>query len=169
MSDPLRQLESHSLAEFVASCALLFRGRVLDFGCGKQPYRFIVEGGGAKYVGFDAPGFPASVAEAETGPLDWARVTWDAILCTQVVQYVPDVAFLLETFWDALSPDGHLILTGPTNWPVVEREDLWRFTPAGISQLLHHNRFTVERLVERAHVPSPGGPMLIGWGIVATP
>lgn len=170
MSDPLRDLERESLAEFVASCSLLFLGPVLDFGCGRQPYRPIVEAQrGAEYVGFDSPAFPASVAETERGPLDWAHRVWGTILCTQVVQYVPDPAALLAAFADCLSPVGHLVLTGPTNWPVVENEDLWRFTPAGITRLLEDAGFTVERLDERAHVPSPGGPLLLGWGAVATP
>lgn len=177
MPDALRELERESLREFVASCA--FGGPVLDYGCGAAPYRAIVEGQGARWYGYDLPSMPAHVAglaHEDPGrvwgnPLLAARYT--TILCTQVIQYVPNPFALLTMFQQVLAraPDaaGQLVLTGPTNWPVVEKEDLWRYTPAGIRHLLESVGFEVARLEERAHIASPGGPMLLGWGAVAYP
>lgn len=177
MPDVLRVLERESIHRFVASCA--FGGPVLDFGCGAAPYRSIVERQGASWYGYDLPSMPAHVAglahddpaRVWGNPLLAARYT--SILCTQVIQYVPNTFALLSMLHEVLerAPDvpGQLVLTGPTNWPVVEKEDLWRFTPAGIRFSLEQVGFEVARLEERAHIPSPGGPMLLGWGAVAYP
>jgi len=132
----LREREAESIRAFLRGHADTFAGqRVLDYGAGRQPYRDIVEDAGGEYVPFDSPVFPASVASADTTELE--RGPWDVIVCTQVIQYVPDVPGLLEMFHAELADaPGILLLTGPTNWPVVELEDLWRFTLAGIVRLL---------------------------------
>lgn len=111
MSD-LREEEARSIREFVQIAADegYLSGRVLDYGCGKQPYRDIVEAAGGTYFGFDRPQFPANVGadflpegisfwdHSNNRPVDHATAlfTWtkthgyfDTILCTQVLQYVP--------------------------------------------------------------------------------
>lgn len=170
MSDPLRELERASLRDFVASCSDHLTGRVLDYGAGRSPYRDLVTG---TYTAFDHPDLPGYIAGGVVAADDPLGVdAFTAILCTQVIQYVPDPGWFLRRLrWGLLVrlAGGPLILTGPTNWPVVEPQDLWRFTPNGIRRLLEDEGFTVERLVERASVPSPGGPFLLGWGAVAIP
>lgn len=163
----IRQLEQTSIREFVESCADLFTGIVLDYGAGRMPYASIVEAAGGEYVAWDREGLPGNVSGEDFGP-DLPPGNLTAILCTQVIQYVPDPA---ETFlkmrYALLDRSGVLVMTGPTCWPEVEREDLHRFTQAGIRWLLMEAGFMVERLEERAGVEVGGFRFPLGWGVVA--
>lgn len=163
--DP-RDLERASIRDFVRRSSEYLTRKVLDFGAGKQPYRSLVPG---DYHAFDRTGFPATVATEDAGTDDHPlRQDWDAILCTQVIQYVPHPDELLYSFYDALSAfAGHLVLTGPTNWPEVEPEDLHRHTRAGIRALLEEAGFEILVCESRAIAGPPNFELSLGYGIVA--
>jgi len=178
----LRGLEAASIRDFVQQAASegYITGSVLDYGCGKQPYRDIIEEikpfGGPIYQGFDKAGFPANVSGNNIGEGDPLIMQgWGTILCTQVVQYVPDVRGLLKLFNWSLQLHGHLVMTYPTNWPEVEREDLHRFTKAGMELLLKETGFTILRHERRGQVfphdgvgkPLSVEDMALGYGVVA--
>jgi 2-polyprenyl-3-methyl-5-hydroxy-6-metoxy-1,4-benzoquinol methylase len=163
----LRDLERNSIRDFVASCD--FHGTVLDYGCGKQPYADIVEDWGALYVGYDRADFPGAVADQNQGEMFPLTKQYDAILCTQVLQYVKHPLSLLSQFRQALrSHKGRLVLTYPTNWPEVETADIHRFTKSGMEALLLDAGFVVERHVERAAIHDPWGEKFaLGYGVEA--
>ena len=119
----------------------LFAGRMLDYGCGRQPYRTLVESYGGEYIGYDRVDFPANVSGEDYGEADWTE-HYDTVLCTQVVQYIPLVRYGSDPRWTLQSTfnemylslmvnKGHLVMTYPTNWPEDEPEDLHRFTKSG--------------------------------------
>ena len=157
----LRDLEHYSIHAFVKQAASegYLSGRVLDYGCGKQPYRDIVEEAGGEYFGHDFPDYPAStVSEIILDSSEnWFEEEWDAILCTQVVQYIPiwvdhggDLGESNPLFTDLYSMyaaldarSGYLVMTYPTHWPEVEAEDFYRFTKAGMERLLTDAGFTI--------------------------
>lgn len=175
-NDTIRELERNSIRAFVESCSEHLTGRVLDYGCGLSPYKEIVEEAGGEYVGFDREDFPANVSRSDVGEYTFPYQT---VLCTQVVQYLPAASMLrLLSVWaidlastryaDGPVLGGHLILTGPTTWPLVEPEDLCRFTPAGARALCEEAGFAVERCEPRGELALDGGLVLwLGWGIVA--
>lgn len=179
----LRDLERQSIRDFVWKAAGdgYLRGRVLDFGCGAQPYREIVENTiGAEYVGFDRPWFPGYVAGASLGPVPeelWSSF-WDTVLCTQVVQYIPLVRYgadpegSLQNTLQAIQRNlmvksGHLVMTYPTNWPEVEPEDLHRFTKAGMERLLTEVGFSIVEHAPRAYMTSRDANLALGYGVIA--
>lgn len=170
-NDSLRELERQSIAAFVEQHADLFKGRTLDYGSGHSPFRSVVEHAGGDYVAFDRAAFPGSVISFDVGddaPLLGNNDVWDAILCTQVIQYLKHPEDTLEWMQMSLKPGCPLVITGPTNWQEVERDDLWRFTLSGIEELLRRVGFTVQRVVERASVEiGPGVRFSLGWGAVA--
>ena len=181
----LREVEAESIRRFVESCAEHFTGRVLDYGCGQQPYRDIVEQAGGDYYGFDRLAFGGNVSGADIGSYDHFghHRFADAILCTQVLQYVPpeDIisrdergAFgLLDTFagklgsYSARPRGGALVLTYPTHWPEVEEADLHRFTKAGMTRLLVDAGFVIDRHERRAEFVAMGETFAVGYGVVA--
>lgn len=64
---------------------------------------------------------------------------FDCIVLTQVLQLIPDPATALMNCRNALRPEGTLLLTAPCLSrisPHNTESDMWRFTPAGLSQLL---------------------------------
>lgn len=169
MSELIRDLERESIREFLAAHTELYAGaHVLDYGCGRQPYRTIVTDAGGTYCGYDSPAFPASVVPGDTTGDEWPAGPWDVIVCTQVVQYVEDVPTMLAGFRFALADAaGTLLMTGPTNWPVVEVEDLHRFTLAGITRLVRAAGFLEVAADYRASVRHSGETWDLGWKVVA--
>jgi len=147
--DPIRFIERQSILTFLTSHASYFTGRVLDYGCGSQLYRSIVERRGAEYIPWDlGEGFPYFQE-------------FDAVLCTQVIQYVDNIQQLFMDLFRACKPSGYIILTYPTNWDEVPNDhyhghcDKWRFTKVGMEamfkwlaecEILHHELRAVVQL-----------------------
>lgn len=159
----LYEAEASSIRGFLEAHADKLGGTVLDYGCGRQPYRDIVIKAGGTYFAYDRPGFGGSQVEEHIG-VPVAAV--DAVICTQVIQYVTNPPEFVESLHFMLAPGGWLLMTGPTNWPVLEPADLWRLTPAGIAHLLGA-RFPLVEVAERHTIRSNGRPWLCGWAAVA--
>lgn len=166
----LRELERSSIRSFVQAVAdeNVFAGRdVLDYGCGKQSYRDVIVMGGGRYHGYDDPGFPASTVAEPVGDRALLERKWGAILCTQVIQYQPNPAAFLGLLHNMLHDNGALVITWPTNWPEVEKEDLYRFTHTGMAHLLSHVGFGKVTTAPRAFADMGGDRFYLGHGAVA--
>lgn len=167
----VRELERASIRAFVESCADHLTGRVLDFGCGQQPYRDVVEQAGGEYVPYDRAAFPANVSGADVGD-EPVNGDFDAVLCNQVAQYWPHP---LDTLWRLRSKvfvhgeraPGVLVMTFPTNWDEVEAADLFRYTATGMTHLLRQAGWKVERMERRAEITLGGFRFPLGYGVVA--
>jgi SAM-dependent methyltransferase len=170
MSDELTKIENASILKFLNSVADegYFKGRVLDYGCGRSPYRRLIERSGGDYHGFDRLDIPEAEWEEEVG-LDFVVSNeFDTILCTQVIQYVRDLLRLFKAFLYSLeSRSGILVLSYPTNWPEVEETDLRRFTKAGMAALLTEAGFSILRHERRATIHSTGYEWAFGYGAIA--
>lgn len=171
----LRDLERESIRSFVAQAASegYLQSAVLDYGCGKQPYREIVEAQlplGGVYQPFDQQRFPGNVSGENIGEGDPLIMEgWGSILCTQILQFVPDVEGLLGRFWHVLREGGHLVMTYVTNWAEVEPGDLHRHTRAGMERLLIESGFKIIQHTPReiAAVTLDGENLYAGYGVVA--
>jgi hypothetical protein len=158
----IRSMQRAAIELFLA--AQDFTGSVLDYGCGTQPYRAIVEANGGDYHGYNRGIYPGG-SKQDIGPDHPLDTNWDVILSTQMLQYVPDVWGLLERFRDAAS---RLVLTVATNWPEVEPEDLYRFTQTGITAVLEDVGWEIREHRQLGSVPfGDREQMALGYGIVA--
>lgn len=92
---------------------------------------------------------------------------WDSILCTQVVQYLPQGFWFSRNVFHALTRGGHLVMTYPTNWPEVEDADLHRFTKAGMEKLLKEAGFQIMRHDWRHGFQFEGVSFACGYGVIA--
>lgn len=149
--DRIRQMELASIRAFMEQNRGLLKGRVLDFGAGRQPYRDLVDG---EYV-------PVDKGQGYEG-------TFDAIMCNQVLQYVANPKLVLLTFAAALRPGGRLVMTYPTSWDEVEGDDWWRFTKAGMEVYLRVAGFTINVHQRRAEVGIANFTFPLGYGVVCT-
>ena len=166
----LSEIEGRTIREFVQRAADdgQLAGAVLDYGCGKQPYREIVESVGS-YHPWDRVQFGGSVCGRNIGTTltsEGVEGGWDAILSTQVIQYVHRPEDWLSDIAAMLRPGGYLILTYPGAWPVL-RDHLWSFTQAGMEHLLDDAGLTVVRHEIRAALPFDGFSIPTGYGVVA--
>ena len=161
----IRDLEGASILLFLEANKTHLAGSVLDFGSGLQPYRSVVLSAGGSYQPFDSPGYPGSVAQEHILP-DQDEL-FDTVICTQVIQYAEDPIEMLREVWDYTKPGGLLLMTGPTNWPLVEQTDLWRFTVQGIKRLVSYVGFDIEMCEYRAVSRMGGEQWPLGWKLRA--
>lgn len=74
-----------------------------------------------------------------TQPASLPAATFDCVICTQTLQFLPDLAAALNNVRRALRPGGTLLLTAPALSRIScgnPESDLWRLTPAGLRRLL---------------------------------
>jgi SAM-dependent methyltransferase len=140
-------LERRSILEFVAECAheLQPGARVLDAGAGEAPYSELFEH--CDYVTTDwarsvHPGARRADVVASLDDLPLAGGSFDAVLCTQVLEHVDDPAAVLVELHRVLRPEGRLWLTVPLTWPLHEEPfDFFRYTPHGLNAMLSRAGF----------------------------
>jgi SAM-dependent methyltransferase len=138
-------LERSSIVEFVAAQArtLAPGSRVLDVGAGASPYRELFEE--HQYITTDHGetlhgGGVDIVAAADSIPV--ADASFDAVLCTQVLEHVPDPLAVLSELHRVLVGGGRLLATVPFAWEEHEQpHDYFRYTRYGIAHLLEEAGF----------------------------
>src|SRR5690348_9665953 len=114
-------LEREPIAAFLAEAAASLPpgARVADVGAGSAPYRELFSH--VTYLTIDREESPHGnaadfdiVASADAIPLDDASL--DAIVCTQVLEHLPEPGNALGEFHRLLKPGGRLFLTAPLVW-----------------------------------------------------
>jgi SAM-dependent methyltransferase len=115
---------------------------VLDVGCGRQPFRHLLEGPDFRYLGMDVTQTPEGsvdvVAAIDAPPtVDLlARGPFDFILCTEVLEHVADWSAAFANFATMLRPGGRVLVTCPHFYRLHEEPyDFWRPT---LHAVRHH-------------------------------
>jgi len=128
-------------------------GRVLDLGCGNQPYRPylpLVQ----EYVGLDYPPTQTSL-EVRVQPevygnareLPFVDATFDGVLCSQVLEHVDRPEEVIGELGRVLKPGGTSLISVPFFYNLhMEPHDYFRFTPYGIKGLLERNGLVVREI-----------------------
>lgn len=115
-------------------------GRLLDMGCGGQPYRDLIDRHCDEYVGADvaaAAGVDLDLEIRPGEPLDVPDASFDTVLSTQVLEHVPEPLEYLREAARVLRPGGKLLISVPMQWRQHEEPfDFWRFTRYGLEDLL---------------------------------
>jgi SAM-dependent methyltransferase len=145
------------------SIALLARelnGDFLDVGCGTQPYlAYFTHIPKKTACDFDAGrGNVDFACPADNVPLPDACM--DSILCTEVLEHVPEPMAVWKEFHRLLRPGGKVLLTTPMYWPAHELPyDFYRYPEHGLRRLAKESGFEMLSLIPR------GGPWAL-WGQV---
>ncbi len=137
--------------------------RVLDAGAGNAPYRELFTH--CTYVTADWPqsehaGGRAADILASLDALPVADGSFQAVLCTEVLEHVADPAAVTRELRRVLSGRGRLAVTVPFIWPLHEEpHDYLRFTPYGLHRLLDGSGFDVNTIRSRGGYFSALGMM----------
>jgi SAM-dependent methyltransferase len=129
--------------------------RVLDVGCGQAPYRDLMSP--SFYVGVDRTHRPGGAAVvADVGSLPVAAASFDGILCTEVIEHVPDERLLARELARVARPGAVLVLSSPFVHALHEQPyDYRRLTSIGLVEVLSEAGWVVES------VASIGGPLVV--------
>jgi len=153
----LVDLQLLTVYRFLRRQLVACKGRVLDIGAGEAPWQHLLRH--ADYVGVD-------VAEASdygmrqkpdiryydgvTLPFDAA--TFDYVLCTEVLEHVPDPAHFLADLSRVLRTGGTLVLTVPWSARLHHTpHDYTRFTRFGLDRLIRSAAFSEIEIEERGN------------------
>lgn len=109
---------------------------VLDVGGRLQPYRSLLGVRVKNYVAIDPRLTPlvnvAAVAEA----LPFRDGQFDLVICTQVLEYLPEPARALEEIRRVLRTGGSALISAPSVFVRDSDHEYWRFLPEGLRYLL---------------------------------
>jgi SAM-dependent methyltransferase len=138
-------LERASIVEFVAAQAraLAPGAHVLDVGAGDAPYRELFAA--QRYTTTDHAqtlhsGRVDIVASADAIPVESG--SFDAVLCTQLLEHVPEPLEVIRELRRVLVDGGVLISTVPFAWEEHELpHDYFRYTKQGVEHLLSRGGF----------------------------
>ena len=123
-------------------------GKALDVGCGRQPFRHVLEGFGFAYTGMDtqAAEHVAHVVaiDASLPPALLAEGPFAFLLCTEVLEHVADWSAAFHNLARLTAPGGKVLLTCPHFYPLHEEPyDFWRPTPHAIRHYASQSGFRV--------------------------
>ncbi|CAB4865965.1 unannotated protein [freshwater metagenome] len=137
-----------AIARFVAQTAARLEpgARVLDAGAGEAPYRELFSH--CEYVTSDwGNSWHPGAKEADIiAPIDDLPVedgSFDAVICTEVLEHVARPRRALRELGRVLAGGGRIHITVPFVWALHEEPyDFQRFTAHGLEQLLTDTGFT---------------------------
>jgi len=119
------------------------QGRLLDAGCGSQPYRDIFQCD--EYVAVDiSPTFTPDIVGDLRNMEAIGNQSFDSVLSNQVLEHVDDADRVVAEMYRVLRPGGYLCVTVP----FISRlhgmpHDYWRFSISGLRYLLEKHGFEV--------------------------
>jgi SAM-dependent methyltransferase len=110
--------------------------RILDVGCGTQPYYPLFADVATEYDGSDIEPGPRVKYVSPAEKLDAADRSYDLVLCTQVLHLVRRPQKALSEFARVLEPGGYVFLTTHGVYPFHPNPtDYWRWTQQGLPAL----------------------------------
>ena len=125
----------------------------VDIGCGLRPYEKYFPKG--CYVGVDVE--TSGAKNLMKSPdfyydginLPFDSVSVDGVICTQVLEHVPNARLIIMEISRIIKSNGELILTIPFVWEEHEIPfDFSRFSSYGITELLNSNEFEIQQIVK---------------------
>ncbi len=159
----VKRLQKGTLKKY----AHLLNGRVLDVGCGIKPYQGYLEFSG--YIGIDESQSVSPDVLARSESLPFAGHSFDAVLCTEVLEHLKEPVRCLDEIKRVLKKGGCAYITVPQSWGLhYEPADYWRFTKYGITLLFEKCGFEVEGVARIGGVFSLIGQEAVdaGWTFV---
>jgi SAM-dependent methyltransferase len=132
-------------------CGYYVKGYTLDVGCGHKPYEKTFFAGATEYVGMDYltdRSKPDIVGSATDIPMP--DLSFDTVVCTEVLEHVPDPSKAFSELCRVLKTGGHLILSTPMYWPRHEVPyDYFRYPYDGLLHLVKEGGFELVELYNR--------------------
>jgi SAM-dependent methyltransferase len=114
--------------------------RLLDVGCGDEPYRPFFEPYASEYVGVDVVDNPVAELKGPVEALPVEDGSFDVVLCAQVLEHCDDPVRAVSELRRVTRPGGRVLAS--THGVMVYHPspgDYWRWTHAGLERLFREN------------------------------
>ncbi len=151
LSNPVYILRK-GLLDNIAELAQQIQGDVLDFGCGKKPYKQLFNQVNS-YTGVDKKITGHDHAESEVDVwydgeiLPFANASFDAVLSFEVFEHIFNIEDVLLELHRIIKPGGKLLVSTPFFWGEHEKPyDFFRYTSFGMISLLRSHGFMVSNI-----------------------
>ena len=159
-------LVTNRLVAEIAAMGSFAQGRLLDIGCGTKPYAPLFAGRVTEHVGIDMPNCPheqrQTNAFASALDLPFVSQSFDAVLCTEVLEHVPEPWRAYEEIARVLRPGGRALITTPFLYRVHESPyDFYRYTEFAHRHLAARAGLEVEELRTRGGYLTAAADMLV--------
>jgi SAM-dependent methyltransferase len=138
----IADLQTNSIYRDLRKHLAGFSGRLLDIGCGNSPFRHLLDPTISKYQGIDVErassfGYRNPQTIYYDGKvIPFADQSFDAFLCTEVLEHVLDPSELIGEMHRVLKPGGLGIITIP--WSArfhYQPFDYHRYTPSALEAI----------------------------------
>jgi SAM-dependent methyltransferase len=133
-----------SIKKAIIKNANFFKGKLLDAGCGKMPYRNFILGQSdvKEYIGLDIES-ALEYSDVIKPDYTWNGVTmpfsddtFDTIISTEVLEHCFDYNTYIKECLRTLKPGGIIFFTVPFLWPLHEGPyDYYRYTPHALKKM----------------------------------
>jgi len=149
-----------SIFSAVNECIKYFKGRLLDVGCGKMPYKdhIISNSEVIEYIGLDIETAleydkyikPDYKWDGNIIPFD--NESFNTIIATEVLEHCQEPSHTINEMYRVLKKEGFIFLTVPYIWPLHEvPHDEYRYTPFSLKRILFNAGFN------KIEIKSTGG------------
>ena len=134
---------------------------VLDVGCGVGTLSLFLGAEGAKVVGVDISPQAVQIAKAagvaanlgrvkfEQGELQKGKQNYDLVVCSEIIEHVPDQNDFLKKIYSNLKSDGKLVLTTPSRKNVLYRLGFYKGFDAKVGHLRRYTENELQALLEK--------------------
>lgn len=144
----MKSIQREILEYHLKECRPYFKGILLNAGCGDITYEFIYKNWVDNLVLYD---WPQTVHNKDSidlfgsvMELPFADNVFDVVLCTEVLEHIPEPQKTLSEFFRVLKPTGHVILSVPFIYQMHEQPyDFFRYTYYGLRYLLEKSGFLI--------------------------
>jgi SAM-dependent methyltransferase len=130
-----------SIMNFLIDNRHLMKGKILDLGCGDWMFgKYLLAGEDYKRADF----YRTETVDIVTDIMDMKEInsnTYDTIICTDVLEHIPNPFKATEEIGRIIKKGGLLFLTTPFNFwlhgePFETGKDYWRLTDQSLKYLL---------------------------------
>jgi SAM-dependent methyltransferase len=140
LSKPYNWLIHHYTTKAIKTRAHYLKGKVLDVGCGTQPYRDFITPYCDTYIGIDYSKHASSLKKpdisADAHFLPFAPESFDSLVAFQVMEHLPNPQIFLNEARRVVKPGGYILITTPFMWGEHEQPyDYYRYTRYGLEYL----------------------------------
>lgn len=143
---------NHLVELSIALLSPFLNGPILDVGCGSRPYDSYFTHMKKINCDFDSKRGQVDV-ECPATELPFADASFNSILCTEVLEHVPEPQKAWREFYRVLQTGGRALVSVPMWWPAHELPyDFYRYPEHGLRYLAESAGFRVLRLIPRGGI-----------------